>query len=47
LGKPIENPDRPQSGVFDNYVEVGNSLFELTSLEEATLAIVPSASRQK
>jgi hypothetical protein len=41
-GKPLENPIQPQSGIFDNYVEVGNSLFELTPLEDATLAIVPS-----
>ncbi len=41
-GKPPEEPDSPQSGMFDNYVEIGDSLFEMSSLEEADLAIVPS-----
>jgi len=41
-GKPLENPNSPQSGMLDKYVEVGTSLFEMSSLEEADLAIVPS-----
>lgn len=41
-GKPPENPDFPLSGRFDNYVKLGHSLFEMSSLEEADLAIVPS-----
>ena len=41
-GKPPEDPDHPWSGIFDNYIDRGNSLFEISSLEAADLAIVPS-----
>lgn len=41
-GKPPENPAHPWSGIFDNYLEIGDSLFEMSSLESADLAIVPS-----
>ncbi|HAA32626.1 MAG TPA: exostosin [Cyanobacteria bacterium UBA8553] len=41
-GKPSENSDSPQSGMFDNYIEISSDLFEMSPLEEADLAIVPS-----
>jgi hypothetical protein len=41
-GKPIENSENPQNGIFENYMEVGHSLFEMSSLEECDLVIVPS-----
>lgn len=40
-GKPPENLDYPWSGRYDNYTETGDSFFEMSSLEEADLAIVP------
>ncbi|NEQ81047.1 MAG: exostosin family protein [Moorea sp. SIO2I5] len=40
-GKPPENPEDPISSCFDHYVEIGKSLFKMSSLEEADFAIVP------
>ena len=40
-GKHSENPLKPATGRFDEYVRVGASYFQLTSLEEADLAILP------
>ncbi len=41
-GKPDEDPAAPLTGRFDRYMELGPSLFTMTSLEEADLAIVPA-----
>mgnify|MGYP002777057409 FL=1 len=39
---PPESSDDPKSGMFDDYINVGNSLFELSPLEEADLAVLPT-----
>lgn len=40
-GKPQESPDDPKSGAFDDYIEMAKSLFEISSLEQADLAVLP------
>jgi hypothetical protein len=40
-GKNPEDPDDPNTGRFDRYVEVGPELFRLAPLEEAEFAVVP------
>ncbi len=42
-GKNPENPDDPSSGRFDAYAEVGKSIFSMTRLEDAVVAVLPSA----
>lgn len=45
-GEPLENPDSPQdaswSRAFDNYTLTGHSFFEMSSLEDADLVVLPS-----
>jgi len=41
-GKNPEDPRAPESGRFDRYEEMGRSFFEMTSLEEADLAVMPA-----
>jgi hypothetical protein len=41
-GKPAEDPAEPLTGRFDRYMELGPSLFAMTSLEEADVAIIPA-----
>jgi hypothetical protein len=38
----IPNQKYPWNRIHDNYIEVGNSLFNMTSLKEADLAIMPA-----
>jgi hypothetical protein len=40
-GNLPENSGRPWSRIFDSYTEMGRSLFEMSSLEEADLAVMP------
>jgi len=40
-GKPEEDSRFPTSGRYDRYAEVGTAFFEVTSLEDADLAILP------
>lgn len=42
-GKEQEDPRNPRAGRYDHYAETGSDYFELTSLDEADLAIVPVA----
>lgn len=42
FGKPFEDPLDPQSGCFDKYLNVANSLFTMTSLSEADFAVTPA-----
>jgi len=41
-GKPTEDPEDFRTGRFDRYINVGNSLFEMTSLNEADIAVIPA-----
>ena len=41
-GKNPEDPMAPQSGRFDRYVYLGHSFFEMTSLMEADLTVMPA-----
>jgi hypothetical protein len=42
-GKNPEDGQVPDSGRFDHYAAAGRSLFEMTSLEEADIAVLPMA----
>lgn len=42
-GKNPEDPTAPESGRFDRYTEKGRSFFEMTSLREADLAVMPAS----
>lgn len=42
-GKNPEDPDAPESGRFDRYAETGPSFFEMSSLMEADLGIMPAS----
>lgn len=42
-GANSEDPRDPSSGRFDRYVKTGNRFFEMTTLEEADVAIFPGA----
>ena len=40
-GKTSEDPQAPDSGRFDHYTEIGNAFFEMTSLANAELVVMP------
>jgi hypothetical protein len=40
-GAPPEDPRNPAAGRFDNWVASGKSVFRLTALEDADLAVIP------
>jgi hypothetical protein len=42
FGKPPENPEDPDSGRYDRYIEVGSTFFQITSLPSADLAVFPA-----
>lgn len=42
-GKNIEDPRDPSSGRFDKYAEVGSRFFQMTTLEDADIAVFPGA----
>jgi hypothetical protein len=42
-GKNPEDPRAPESGRFDRYTEVGSRFFQMTSLAEADVAVLPIA----
>jgi len=42
-GKNPEDPGDPSSGRFDRYVEAGRGFFEMTTLENADVAVFPEA----
>jgi len=41
-GKGSEDPQEPEAGRFDRYIEKGQSFYELTALHDADLAVAPS-----
>ncbi len=41
--KVDEDPNEPESGRFDDYVEQGTSLFEFVGLAEADVVVLPVA----
>ncbi len=41
FGKNPEDSEGPESGCYDRYIDTGRAFFELTSLEEADLAVLP------
>jgi hypothetical protein len=41
-GKPPEDPEDFRTGRFNRYVNIGNTLLEMTSLDEADLAVIPA-----
>jgi hypothetical protein len=41
-GKPAEDPTAPLTGRFDRYMEVGDTLFTMSTIQEADLAVVPA-----
>jgi hypothetical protein len=41
-GKNPENPERPNSGRYDRYTEAGRSFFQMTSLHESDIAVLPA-----
>ncbi len=41
-GKNPEDPNDPNSGRFDDYTEAGRSLFSMTSLDDADIAVLPA-----
>lgn len=45
-GKNPEDPADPSSGRFDRYVEAGRGFFEMTTLENADVAVFPGAWEQ-
>jgi hypothetical protein len=40
---PFWGKGHPQNGRFERYSEIGRSYFEVTSLEEADIAVMPVA----
>ena len=42
-GKNPENPGDPSSGRYDRYVGMGSRVFEMTTLEQADVAVFPGA----
>jgi Exostosin family len=45
-GKNPEEPGEPMTGQFDRYVEVGGRFFEMTTLPQADLAVLPQPWQQ-
>jgi hypothetical protein len=45
-GKPDELPDEPSKGRYDKYTGTGKNFFEMVSLDDAEVAVLPSAWEQ-